>query len=162
MPGIFTGRFKWFSRNSGEMVNVRTLRAQGQCFEFAKEWMKGTHVVVSLSSSRMSLWTHSTLSPHLNHHHHILNDAIGFRVFLSYIPNVIFLMQVIWNPSHWGWARVFVVVREHLHCWLQLNVEGERRFRKMLQSYLQVIHSTSVSLPFPQPFHPYRVRKSLE
>ena len=39
-------------QGSGDTVSVYTLRAQGQCYEFAKEWMKGTHVVVSLSSSR--------------------------------------------------------------------------------------------------------------
>ena len=36
----------------------------------------------------------SPQQPHLNNHQHVLNDAIGF-LSLFYIPNVIFLTQVI-------------------------------------------------------------------
>ena len=74
-------------------VSGRTLQAKGQFLEFAREWMKRIHVLPLSPLPIEKPLVHSTLSPHLNNHYHILNGAVGF-LSLLHIPNAGLLKSV--------------------------------------------------------------------
>ena len=74
-------------------VGGRTLQAKGQFLEFAREWMKRIHVLPLSPLPVENPLVQSTLSPHLNNHYHILNDAVGF-LSLLHIPNAGLLKSV--------------------------------------------------------------------